>query len=105
MKTALIVMLLAVAVLLGPQLVATGEPTVAANNQTVLNTTHQIHITARPLSQGEMNAAVGGGLLGCASGTDANGDRHETCCFSLWIFSVCVDVNWSALDRIFESIF
>ncbi len=105
MKTALIIMLLAVAVLLGPQVVAMGEPTVAVNNQTVLNTAPQNHEAARPLSQAEMNAVVGGGLLGCATGTDANGDRHETCCFSLWIFSVCVDVNWSALERVFDSLF
>jgi hypothetical protein len=105
MKTALIIMLLAVAVLLGPQMAATGEPTVAVNNQTVLNTANQNHTTAGPLSQAEMSAAVGGEMLGCSSGQDANGDNHRTCCFSLWLFSVCVDVNWSAVERMFDSIF
>jgi hypothetical protein len=105
MKIALITMLLAVAVLLGPQTIAKGESAVVVNDQTTLNIANQDQATARPLSQAEMNGAVGGEMLGCASGTDASGDTHQTCCFSLWIFSVCVDVNWSAVERIFASIF
>ncbi len=103
MKTAIVVVFLALTLLLGPQPIVTGDIPASANDQVALNVAAQSQSTTQPLNQAEMGAAVGGGLLGCASGKDASGDTHEICCFSLWIFSVCIDVNISAVERIIDS--
>jgi hypothetical protein len=105
MKTTLIILLLAVAVLLGPPTIATGESVGAANNQVALNVADHHQVTAQALNDAEMNVAVGGGMSGCFKAVDANGDLYGTCCVDLWIFTICVSVNYSAVERAIGSLF
>ena len=98
-------MLLALAVLLGLQAKVTGKTSSAANDQMVLNVASQDHATARALNQTEMSAATGGGMTGCSQTVDASGDVYGTCCVDLWIFSICVSVNYSAVERTISSLF
>lgn len=105
MKTALITMLLAVAVLLGPQTIATGESISTISDQVALNVADHNQATTRVLNEAEMNAAVGGGITGCFQSTDGNGDLYGTCCVDLWIFTICVSVNESAIERAISSLF
>lgn len=105
MKTALITILVALAVLLGPQTMATGESASRANDQLALNVAHQDQTTVQALNQDEMNAAFGGGMTGCFQSVDGNGDVYGTCCVDLWIFTICVSVNYSAVERAIASLF
>ena len=48
----------------------------------------------------EAEVAVGGEATGCWTYLDEKGDTHGICCANLWIFSICVAVNVSAIERI-----
>jgi hypothetical protein len=98
MKTTIITMILAVGILLRPQPKSTPDQALIADNATVAGTMQ--HSGPQLLKTSEMNAAVGGDqLTGCYLTKAENGDTYATCCLDLWIFSVCLGVNWSALDR------
>ena len=97
MKTSIIVAMLSVGMLLRPQptpVVNNGE---ALNNAVVVTATEQA--TPQALNKAEMQSAVGAGLTGCYQTKDASGDVYVTCCLDLWIFAICVAVNWSAVER------
>lgn len=102
MKTTIITTLLAVGMLLRPQPIPTTNNGVLPDNPMALSVTQQT--TAQVLKTVEMNSAVGSGLSGCFDQKAANGDVYTTCCVDLWIFAVCVSVNWSAIDRLLASL-
>jgi|WetSurMetagenome_2_1015567.scaffolds.fasta_scaffold320652_2 hypothetical protein len=97
MKTSIVAALLAVGLLLRPQ------PTPITDNGAATNGPVSI-VAAQPatpqiLNTAEMQTAIGAGLTGCFQQVAANGDVYGTCCIDLWIFAVCVSVNWSAIER------
>ena len=103
MKTTIITTLLAVGMLLRPQLIPTTNNGAIPDNPTAISVAQQA--TPQVLKTAEMNSAVGGGLSGCFDHRDADGDKYTTCCVSLWIFTVCLSINWSAIDRALDSVF
>ncbi len=98
MKTTLLIALLAVGMLLRPQPImdlqnnqtSGGAVAVAASQQT----------PPRLLNTAEMNSTVGSGIAGCYESKAANGDTYITCCVDLWIFAVCVAVDWTAIKSL-----
>ncbi|HTY39251.1 MAG TPA: hypothetical protein VMH23_19200 [Bacteroidota bacterium] len=98
MKTTIVVTLLAVGMLLRPQpAFNVHDAMIPTASVTAVST----HATAtHPLSAADMSNAIGNGLSGCTESKAANGDTYVTCCLDLWIFAICVAVNWSALERI-----
>ena len=101
MKTTFITTLLAVGMLLRPQPMPATDNGVIPDNPVAISVTQQV--TPQVLESAEMNLAVGSGHSGCFDQTDENGDVYTTCCADLWIFVVCVSVNWSAIDRFLTS--
>jgi hypothetical protein len=102
MKTTIITTLLAVGMLLRPQPIPTTSNGAIPDNPMTISVTQQA--TPQVLKTVEMNSAVGSGLTGCFDQRDANGDVYTTCCVDLWVFAVCVSVNWSAIDRLLSSL-
>jgi hypothetical protein len=98
MKTSIAVMLLAVGMLLRPQPAPVINSGMAPDNTVVVAAAQQT--TPQVLNNVEMKNAVGAGLTGCFQTKAQNGDVYVTCCLDLWIFAICVGVNWSALERI-----
>lgn len=104
MKTTIITMILAVGMLLRPQPTPTTAQALVADNATVAGTILQTGPQA--LKTTEMNKAVGGEqLTGCYQTRTADGDVYGTCCVDLWLFTVCVSVNESAVERLINSFF
>jgi len=97
MKTTIITTLLAVGMLLRPQPMPTTNNLVIPDNLMAIGVTQQA--TPQVLKTVEMNSAVGSGLSGCFQQKAENGDVYGTCCVDLWIFAVCISVNWSAIER------
>lgn len=97
MKTTIFTTLLAVGMLLRPQPIPVANNAAMTGNPVTISAIQQA--TPQVLNTAEMTAAVGGGLTGCFQQVAENGDIYGTCCLDLWIFSVCVSVNWSALQR------
>lgn len=102
MKTTIITTLLAVGMLLRPQPMPTTDNGAIPDNPVAISLTQQA--TPQVLKAAEMNSAVGSGPSGCFDQKDENGDQYTTCCADLWIFVVCVSVNWSAIDRFLTSL-
>ena len=81
------------------------QPAASPLDQPTVGATEQIAaVGASPsseqLSIQEMTSAVGGeNLTGCWQYADLGGDDHAICCLDLWLFSICVDVNLSAVGR------
>ncbi|MGA3243141.1 MAG: hypothetical protein ABSE41_00875 [Bacteroidota bacterium] len=98
MKTTLLTTLLAVGMLLRPQSMQIASTGAIPDNPVAISATQQT--TPHVLSSAEMNASVGNGLTGCYQTKAENGDVYVTCCVDLWIFAVCVAVNYSAVQRI-----
>jgi hypothetical protein len=98
MKTTIITTLLAVGMLLRPQPITVADNAAIPDNPRSISTTQQT--TPQVLNTAEMNAAHGSGISGCYQSKAENGDVYVTCCLDLWIFAVCVAVNWSAVERI-----
>jgi hypothetical protein len=98
MKTTILTTLLAVGMLLRPQPMTIAENSALANNPVAITATQQA--TPQVLTVADMKAAVGKGITGCYQTTAADGDVYVTCCLDLWIFAVCVAVNYSAVQRI-----
>ncbi len=98
MKTTIITTLLAVGMLLRPQPMPIAGYGAIADNPAAISATQQT--TPQVLTSAEMNTVVGNGLTGCYQTKAENGDVYVTCCLDLWIFAICVAVNWSALERI-----
>ncbi len=98
MKTTIITTLLAVGMLLRPQPMPIAGNGVIPDNPAAISATQQT--TPQLLTGAEMNTVVGNGLTGCYQTKAQNGDVYVTCCLDLWIFAICVAVNWSALERI-----
>ncbi len=103
MKATIITMMLAVGLLVRPQPLLTADAGAASIDGTSVINAQQPEATM--LSTAEMSAAVGGDTGGCYQTKAANGDVYQTCCLDLWIFSICVGVNWSAVERFFGSLF
>ena len=97
MKTTIITTLLAVGMLLRPQPMPNTNNSVIPDNPMAIGVTQQS--TPQVLESAEMNSAIGGGLSGCFQQKAENGDVYGTCCVDLWIFAVCISVNWSAIER------
>jgi hypothetical protein len=98
MKTTIITALLAVGMLLRPQPVQVANNGMIPDNPGAISATQQT--TPQVLSTAEMNTAIGKGLTGCYQTKANNGDVYVTCCLDLWIFTVCVAVNYTALQSI-----
>jgi hypothetical protein len=98
MKTIILSSLLAVGMLLRPQPMPIANTVAAPDNSVAISATQQA--TPQVLKTGEMNTAVGNGIAGCYQSRDASGDVYVTCCVDLWLFAVCVGVNWSAVQRL-----
>lgn len=98
MKTTILTTLLAVGMLLRPQSMQIASTGAIPDNSVTISATQQMipHV----LNTAEMNASVGNGLTGCYQTKAENGDVYVTCCLDLWIFAVCVGVNYSAIQRI-----
>jgi hypothetical protein len=98
MKTSIVAILLAVGLLLRPQ------PTPVAVNGVVPDTpVNLVAVQAegpQVLSSAEMTSTVGAGITGCYETKAANGDTYVTCCLDVWIFAICMAVNWSAVQRL-----
>jgi len=104
MKTTIITTLLAVGMLLGPQPTPTTGQALVADNGITIGNSQQTGPQA--LKGAEMNTKVGGDQLsGCYQLKAENGDTYGTCCVDLWLFTVCVGVNWSAVERLLSSFF
>lgn len=102
MKTTIITTLLAVGMLLRPQPMPATDNGVIPDNPVAISLTQQA--VPQVLKSAEMSSAVGSGLSGCFDQKDENGDSYTTCCANLWIFVICVSVNWSAIDRLLASL-
>ncbi len=98
MKTTIITTLLAVGMLLRPQPMPIADNGATLENQVAISATQQT--APQVLKTAEMNTAVGSGLTGCFQQVAANGDVYGICCVDLWIFAICVSVNWSAIERL-----
>ncbi|MDP2883742.1 MAG: hypothetical protein Q8P51_01815 [Ignavibacteria bacterium] len=98
MKTTIITTLLAVGMLLRPQLMPNTVNSVIPDNLTAIGVTQQA--TPQVLKTVEMNSAVGSGISGCYQQIAENGDRYTTCCVDFWIFAICISVNVSAIERL-----
>jgi hypothetical protein len=98
MKTTIITTLLAVGMLLRPQPMPNTNNSVIPDNPMAIGATQQA--TPQVLKTVEMNSAIGGGLSGCFQQIAEDGDRYATCCVDLWLFSICISVNVSAVERL-----
>ena len=98
MKTTILTTLLAVGMLLRPQSTQIASTGAIQDNPVTISTVQQT--APRVLTAADMNTAVGNGLTGCYQTKAENGDVYVTCCLDLWIFAVCVAVNYSAIQRI-----
>jgi len=98
MKTTIVTALLAVGMLLRPQPMAVADNGTTPGNSVAISASQQT--APRVLSTAEMKSVVGNGLTGCYQTKSVNGDVYVTCCLDLWIFAVCVAVNYSAIQRI-----
>jgi hypothetical protein len=98
MKTTIITTLLAVGMLLRPQPMPFADNGAIPDNPVVISATQQT--APQVLTAADMNTAVGNGLTGCYQTKAENGDIYVTCCLDLWIFAICVAVNYSAVSRI-----
>jgi hypothetical protein len=83
--------------LLRPQPMSIADNTALTDNPVAISATHQT--TPQVLNGAEMNATIGGEMSGCFQQIAASGDVFGTCCLDLWIFSICVSVNFSAIER------
>lgn len=97
MKTTIITTLLAVGMLLRPQPTPNTNNSVIPDNPMAIGVTQQA--TPQVLKTVEMSSAVGGNDSGCFGYVALDGDRYGTCCLDLWIFAICVSVNFSAIER------
>ena len=99
MKTSILTALLVIGVvLLGAMNPATGSPasvSTSVQHQALIQTTAPTNLSN----------TVGSGLTGCWSFVGADGDTYAFCCLDLWLFSVCVSVDASAVSRLIDSIF
>jgi hypothetical protein len=98
MKTTIITTLLAVGMLLRPQPMPIADNGAIPDNPVTISATQQT--APQVLNTAEMKTVVGNGLTGCYQTKAENGDVYVTCCLDLWIFAVCVAVNYSAIQRI-----
>ena len=98
MKTTIITTLLAVGMLLRPQPMPIADNGAIPDNPVTISATQQA--APRVLNTAETKTVVGNGLTGCYQTKAENGDVYVTCCLDLWIFAVCVAVNYSAIQRI-----
>jgi len=95
MKSLIIIALLAVGVLLQPP---AGQ---ASNTMNVKPATAMVQEQAagKILSTSQMIQAQGAGVLECHEEVSADGDTYFSCCVNLWLFRLCFEVNWSAIER------
>jgi hypothetical protein len=70
------------------------------NGQSIASTLMSAQSNSQQLSATEMETLVGGDASGCWEYVDENNDRHGICCVDLWIITVCVGVNLSAIERL-----
>ena len=100
MKTFIIVTILSVGVLLRPEMApATGD--IQIHNQIApVGTTYQTQPLAKALADTEMMGAQGGAIAECHEEKAASGDLYVSCCANFWLFRLCFEVNWSAIERL-----
>lgn len=92
MKTSIIAAILAVGVLLRPQLTPAGNSSQPNNKTAEIVAVNQEQGGAQPLSSVEMNT-IFGGFATCYGEIDKNGTSvWVTCCLNLWIIKICVSV-------------
>jgi hypothetical protein len=105
MKTIIITTLLSVGVFLRPELAPKGSDAQVDDGTKVATSAVAPSTAPRILEEGETSSMRGGGIGECYSYYDANFDEHGICCLSLWLFSLCVDVNVSEIGRFISSVF
>lgn len=98
MKTTIVATILAVGMLLRPQPMPIADNGAIPDNPMAISATQQT--APQVLNSAEMNTTVGNGLTGCYQTKATNGDVYLTCCLDLWIFAICVAVNWTAVERV-----
>ncbi|MCX6145353.1 MAG: hypothetical protein NTZ35_19275 [Ignavibacteriales bacterium] len=100
MKTFIVATLIVVGISLRPQTLPTLSDKQAHGQITTIGATNQYQAVARVLDDLEMKAAHGSGLFQCTTVLDASGDIYQSCCVNLWLFRLCAEVNWSAIQRL-----
>ena len=98
MKTSIVAALLAVGLLLRPQSTPMTDNVMLPNNP--VSITAAPPAAPQPLSAADMKNTVGAGITGCYQTQAANGDVYVTCCLDVWIFAICVAVNWTAVQSV-----
>jgi hypothetical protein len=100
MKTFIIATLLVVGVSLRPQMAPTADNMRIHSQATSIGASNQIQAAVRVLNNPEMETARGGSLFECNQIQYANGDIYVSCCVNLWLIRLCVEVNWSEIQRV-----
>jgi hypothetical protein len=100
MKTFIIATILSVGVLLRPQMAPASSDKQIHDQITTIGTTNRSQPAERALNDLEMKGAHGAGLAQCSHVLDASGDIYVSCCINLWLFRLCAEVNWSAVERL-----
>lgn len=98
MKTTILTTMLAVGMLLRPQPMQMTNNGAIPDNPVAISSAQET--APQVLKSAEMKTVVGNGITGCYQTKAENGDTYVTCCLDLWIFAVCVAVNYSAVQRI-----
>jgi hypothetical protein len=101
MKTFIITTLLVVGVSLRPQMAPTADDMRIHIQATSIGASNQLQAAVRVLNNPEMEVARGGSLFDCDQFERSNGDTYISCCVNLWLFRLCVEVNWSELQRLY----
>ena len=96
MKTSIVVALLAVGMLVRPQPMTNLQIDQVSGAAVTVSQPTSPHL----LNPTEMNNAIGSGISGCYESKASNGDTYVTCCVDLWVFAICVAVNWTAVKSI-----
>jgi hypothetical protein len=100
MKTFIIAVILTVGIFVQPQIAPPGDRGQVTANAQAAASINVDRVDSRVLASAEMQALQGAGVLECHEELSSSGDWYVSCCADLWLFRLCVEVNWSAIQRV-----